>query len=55
MTTERTGAPSGWGRYNKPLSKAGKIRALIESGLAEDREDAIAQLVDMGEIDEDDE
>jgi hypothetical protein len=30
-----------------------KIQALISYGLADDEDDAIAQLVDMGEIDED--
>lgn len=34
------------------MTRNQKIRAMIESGLADDREDAIAQLVDMGEIED---
>lgn len=37
------------------LTTAQKIKALVDGGLAEDADDAIAQLVDMGEIDEGDE
>ncbi len=36
------------------MTRNQKIKTMIESGLADNREDAIAQLVDMGEIEEED-
>jgi hypothetical protein len=31
-----------------------KVQALLASGLADDEQDAVTQLIDMGEVDEDD-
>jgi hypothetical protein len=35
------------------MTARAKAQALIDSGLADDLDDALAQLVDMGEADED--